>query len=420
MNSIAVALNQTLTEIYRSESRKIYATLVRMLGDMDLAEEALQEAFSAAASVWARDGVPEKPTAWLISTGKNKAIDQLRKRGHLEKHKEELLRRYDGLHETRNATGSIEDDQLRLIFTCCHPAIDSNIRVALTLREICGLTTEQISAAFLVPQATMAQRLVRGKAKIREAAIPICIPHADELPERIDAVLKVVYLVFNEGYHASSGAEGRAIELAEEAIRLCRLLAELLPEPEVLGLLSLMLLHQSRNKARFDAAGDIVLLEDQDRLLWDKALIAEGNKWLQLAWNRGEVGAYCLQAAIAASHANVLSLEATPWHHIVKLYDILRQVQPSPIVELNYAVALGMSEGPEIALEKIAEIRKSGELNEYHLLYAAEGDFHRRLRNFDAAYVAFEKASQLAKQEPEKRFLGKRIVEMKQALGDRS
>ena len=420
MNAIAVALNQTLTEIYRSDSRKIYATLVRLLGDMDLAEEALQEAFSAAASIWAREGIPEKPTAWLISTGKNKAIDQLRKRGRLEKHKEELQRRYDTLHDSRSLTGSIEDDRLRLIFTCCHPAIGSSIRVALTLREVCGLTTEQISAAFLVPQATMAQRLVRGKAKIREAAIPIRVPDADELPERIDAILKVVYLVFNEGYYASSGTEGRVVELAEEAIRLCRLLAELLPEPEVLGLLSLMLLHQSRSNARFDESGDIVLLEDQNRRLWDKARIAEGNEWLQRAWNRGEVGAYCLQAAIAASHANAQSLEATPWQHITQLYDLLRQVQPSPVVELNYAVALGMSQGPEFALVNIAELDKAGSLKDYHLLYAAEGDFQRRLRNFESAYIAFEKAFQLAKQEPEKRFLGKRLAEMKQELAHRS
>jgi RNA polymerase sigma-70 factor (ECF subfamily) len=420
MNAIAVALRQTLTEIYRSDSRKIYATLVRLLGDMDLAEEALQEAFSAAASVWARDGIPDKPVAWLISTGKNKAIDQLRKRGRLEHHKEELQRRYEELYDTRIQAGSIEDDRLRLIFTCCHPAIDSNVRVALTLREVCGLSTEQISAAFLVPQATMAQRLVRGKAKIREAAIPIRVPAPDELPERIDAVLKVVYLVFNEGYYASSGTEGRAVELAEEAIRLCRLLSEMLPEPEVMGLLSLMLLHQSRQKARFNEVGDIVLLEEQDRCQWDNARIAEGNEWLQRAWSRGEVGAYCLQAAIAAAHANALSLEATPWQHITQLYDILRQVQPSPVVELNYAVALGMYKGPEFALEKIADLSNAGSLKDYHFLYAAEGDFHRRLGDFEAAYIAFGKAMQLAKQEPEKRFLEKRLAEMKQEMSQRS
>lgn len=416
MNAIAVTLQKTLTEIYRTESRKIYATLVRLVGDLDLAEEAMQEAFSAATSIWAKEGIPSNPVAWLISTGRNKAIDELRKRGRLELHKEELQQRFEALNSLRNQAGSIEDDRLRLMFTCCHPAIDLQVRVALTLREVCGLTTEQIASAFLVPQATLAQRLVRGKAKIREAAIPIRVPDADELPERLAAVLKVVYLVFNEGYYASSGQQGGAVELAEEAIRLCQLIAELLPEPEVMGLLALMMLHQARHKARFDAEGDIVLLDEQDRQRWDQTRIESGNEWLRKAWSRGEVGAYCLQAAIAASHANAPSMDQTPWSEIVQFYDLLRQVEPSPIVDLNHAVALGMLHGPAIALEKIEELKNVSSMKEYHLLYAAEGDFQRRSKDFLAAKGAFQKALALAKQEPERRFLEKRIAEMEHEL----
>lgn len=416
MNAIAVTLHKTLAEIYRNDSRKIFATLARLLGDFDLAEEAMQEAFSAAASVWAKEGVPTNPSAWLISTGRNKAIDELRKRGRLETHKEELQQRYESLSILRHQAESIEDDRLRLIFTCCHPAIDPQVRVALTLREVCGLTTEQIASAFLVQHSTLAQRLVRGKAKIREAAIPIRVPDADELPERLDAVLKVVYLVFNEGYYASSGPQGGTVELAEEAIRLCHLIAELLPEPEVMGLLALMLLHQSRHKSRFNEEGDIVLLEEQDRRQWDQERIAAGNQWLQKAWSRGEIGAYCLQAAIAASHANAPSVKETPWQDIVQLYDALRKVQPSPIVELNYAVALGMQRGPEAALEKIEELKTLAMMRDYHLLHAAEGDFQRRQNNFAAARSAFQKALSLAKQDPERRFLEKRIAEMEREL----
>lgn len=416
MNAIAVTLQKTLTEIYRTESRKIYATLVRLVGDLDLAEEAMQEAFSAATSMWAKEGIPSNPVAWLISTGRYKAIDELRKRGRLELHKEELQQRFEALSSLRNQSEAIEDDRLRLMFTCCHPAIDLQVRVALTLREVCGLTTEQIASAFLVPQATLAQRLVRGKAKIREAAIPIRVPDADELPERLAAVLKVVYLVFNEGYYASSGQQGGTVELAEEAIRLCQLIASLLPEPEVMGLLALMMLHQSRHQARFDAKGDIVLLDEQDRKLWDQARIKAGNEWLRKAWSRGEVGAYCLQAAIAASHANAPSMAQTPWSEIVQFYNLLRQVEPSPIVDLNHAVALGMQHGPDTALEKIEELKNVSSLKEYHLLYAAEGDFQRRRGDFLAAKGAFVRALELAKQEPERRFLEKRIAEMEREL----
>jgi RNA polymerase sigma-70 factor, ECF subfamily len=416
MNAIAVTIQMAAQEIYKRDSRRIFATLVRVLGDLDWAEEAMQEAFSAAMVSWPSEGIPKNPVAWLVSTGKNKAIDELRKRGRLEQRKEEIGRRYEALQATKVADEALEDDRLRLVFACCHPAIDPTIQVALTLREVCGLTTEQIAAAFLIAPTTLAQRLVRGKAKIRDAGIPISVPARDELAARIDTVLKVVYLVFNEGYNASSGASALRIDLSAEAIRLAKLLAELLPVSEVWGLLALMLLHESRRETRFNDSGDIILLEEQDRSRWNSELITAGNFWLKQAWEQGEVGAYSIQAAISATHANAPSFQATNWQQIVQLYDILQQAQPSPIVELNRAVARGMVDGPAVALVDIQDLARRGELLDYHLLHAAEGDFYRRLGEPEKSLTAFIKALALAKQEPERRFLAKRIAEQELQL----
>lgn len=406
-----VEVHQHIEAIYRSESRRVFATLVQFLRDFDLAEEALHEAFAAAIETWAIDGVPENPRAWLVSTGRFKAIDVLRRRGRLDERKLDVAERMDEVAESNAARARevIEDDRLRLIFTCCHPAIDPKVQVPLTLREVCGLTTEEIASAFLTAPATMAQRLVRGKAKIRDAGIPFVIPSQEDLPERLEAVLSVIYLVFNEGYSASSGEDHTRADLSNEAIRLARLVLELLPDPEVMGLLALMLLHESRREARTNADGDIVLLEDQDRRRWNRAMIDEGKQWIERSFASQWLGAYSLQAAISAVHADAVSPEDTDWPRIVGLYDVLLRAAPSPVVELNRAVAIAKRDGPQVGLDLIDTILSRGDLAEYYLAYSARGELLRQLGHSQAARQAFEQALSLTKQEPERRFLRNRI-----------
>ncbi len=396
-----------IQEIFQIESRRVLATLIRYLGDFDLAEDALAEAFAAAAETWPRDGVPANPRAWLVSTGRFKAIDAMRRHAKFSELRPDLVRRNDQVAET-NALRSgeaIEDDRLRLIFTCCHPAIDPTIQIALTLREVCGLTTEQIAAAFLVAPATMAQRIVRGKAKIRDAGIPYQVPASDALQERIESVLAVCYLVFNEGYSTSSGESHTRADLTEEAIRLGRLLCELIPDSEVFGLLALMLLHESRRLARTNDDGDLVLLEDQNRFLWKRAMIHEALDWLSGALESGDVGTYTIQAAISAVHARSASAAETNWNEIVDWYDLLLQAAQSSIVELNRAVAIAMRDGPEAGLALVDSILQRGELTEYYLAHSARGELLRRAGKIRAAKASFERALSLAKQEPERRFL---------------
>ncbi len=400
-----------IQEIFQIESRRVLATLIRYLGDFDLAEDALAEAFAAAAETWPRDGVPANPRAWLVSTGRFKAIDAMRRQAKFSELQPDLVRRNDQVAET-NALRSgeaIEDDRLRLIFTCCHPAIDPTIQIALTLREVCGLTTEQIAAAFLVAPATMAQRIVRGKAKIRDAGIPYQVPASDELQERIESVLAVCYLVFNEGYSTSSGESHTRADLTEEAIRLGRLLCELIPDSEGFGLLALMLLHESRRLARTNDDGDLVLLEDQNRFLWKRAMIHEALDWLSSALESGDVGTYTIQAAISAVHARSASAAETNWNEIVDWYDLLLQAAPSSIVELNRAVAIAMRDGPEAGLALVDSILQRGELTEYYLAHSARGELLRRAGKIRAAKASFERALSLAKQEPERRFLLRKI-----------
>ena len=400
--------------VYRAESRRVLATLIRLLGDFDRAEEALHDAVRAALEQWPRDGVPANPRAWLVSAGRFKAIDAMRRQ-----------KRFDPIDQHPDAADaavvdaqawvdaeSVEDDSLRLIFTCCHPALAPDAQVALTLREVCGLTTEEIARAFLTPAPTLAQRIVRAKNKIRQARIPYRVPDRGELPERLDAVLRVIYLVFNEGYAASTGAVAVRHDLAGEAIRLGRLLADLLPEPEVQGLLALMLLHESRRAARTDAAGDLVLLEDQDRSLWDAAQIAEGARLVEQALRSRRIGPYVLQAAIAAVHAESSGMTATDWSEVVGLYDVLMRVQPTPVVALNRAVAVAMRDGPAAGLRLVDAILARGELREYRLAHAARADLLRRLGRTDDARVAYERALALTRQEPERRFLERRIAEV--------
>jgi RNA polymerase sigma-70 factor (ECF subfamily) len=402
--------------IYRRESRRVYATLVRLLGSFDLAEESLHEAFLAAVEKWETDGVPENPRAWLVSTARFKAIDLVRRRARFQDMQPDLARPIDNFDAPdAGLDEGIEDDRLRLIFTCCHPAIDSKIQVPLTLREVCGLTTEEIAHAFLMSPATMAQRIVRGKAKIREARIPYAIPSQADLPERLDAVLAVIYLVFNEGYSASAGDRLVRTDLSEEAIRLARLVLELLPDPEVMGLLALMLLHESRRKARVSAVGDIVLLEDQDRSLWNRALITEGKRLIEQALVTRRFGVYTIQAAISAVHADASSADCTDWNQIVALYDVLLRAESSPVVELNRAVAVAMRDGPLAGLALIDAILARGELAQYHLAYSARGELLRRAGQFPQACQALEQALSLVKQEPERRFLKRRLEEMQAA-----
>jgi len=405
---------ETVETVYQSDSRRVLATLIRLLGDFDVAEEAMHDAFRAALEQWPKEGVPGNPRGWLVSAGRFKAIDGLRRQ-----------KRFDSLDEEGQQVDvavidsaawadaeSVEDDRLRLIFTCCHPALAFDAQVALTLREVCGLTTEEIGRAFLTPATTLAQRIVRAKAKIRDARIPYQVPAPAELPERLEAVLRVVYLVFNEGYTASSGAALTRHDLSAEAIRLGRLLVELLPAPEAVGLLALMLLQESRRAARTSPSGEIVLLDDQDRSLWNRAQIAEGSRLVRTALESRRFGPYTLQAAIAAVHAEAPEASATDWAEIVGLYDALLRLDDSPVIELNRAVALAMRDGPEAGLAAIDEIDRRGDLKDYRLVHAARAEFCRRLGRTTDALAAYKKALVLTRQEPERRFLERRIAEI--------
>jgi RNA polymerase sigma-70 factor (ECF subfamily) len=407
-------VHETVNAVYLSDSRRVLATLIRLLGDFDVAEEALHDAFRAALEQWPRDGVPANPRAWLVSAGRFKAIDARRRRA-----------RFDALDELGDAADiavvdaaawadeeSVEDDRLRLIFTCCHPALAADAQVALTLREVCGLTTEEIARAFLTPAPTLAQRIVRAKSKIRDAGIPYQVPTEAELPERLDAVLRVIYLVFNEGYAASSGASLMRHDLSAEAIRLGRLLVELLPEPEALGLLALMLLHESRRAARTSASGELILLDDQDRSLWDRDQIAEGTRLVERALSSRRVGPYTIQGAIAAVHARTFNGAATDWAEIVGLYDLLWRADSSPVIELNRAVAVAMRDGPAAGLVLVDAILDRGDLLDYRHAHAARAELCRRLGRTVEALASFERALALSRQEPERRFLERRIAEL--------
>jgi RNA polymerase sigma-70 factor, ECF subfamily len=407
-----------IDRLYRTESRRVLATLIRLLGDFDLAEEALQDAFMAAAERWPRDGVPANPRAWLISAGRFKAIDRLRRRARFDAVLGELAARLDDRVAADPADQddqTLEDDRLRLVFICCHPALPPDAQVAMTLREVCGLTTEEIARAFLTGPPTVAQRIVRAKAKIRAAGIPYEVPPPEELPERLDTVLRVVYLVFTEGYAPASGDAVVRADLADEAIRLGRLLAGLLPEPEVLGLLALMLLQDARRAARTAGGADLVLLGDQDRSRWDQARVAEGAALLGRAASSGRVGPYALQAAIAATHARAATAEATDWDRIVGLYDRLASVDPSPVVELNRAAAIAMRDGPASGLALVDALLDGGQLGAYHLAHATRADLLRRLGRTADARAAYERALALTRHEPERRFLRQRLEEL--ALG---
>ncbi|HWQ38514.1 MAG TPA: RNA polymerase sigma factor [Burkholderiales bacterium] len=404
---------KTVDAVYRAESRRVLATLIRLLGDFDLAEEALHDAFRVALEQWPRDGVPDNPRAWLVSAGRFKAIDAIRRRARFEA-LDDVAEQVEALAADAPewAGETVEDDRLRLIFTCCHPALSSDAQVALTLREVCGLTTEQIAHAFLTPASTLAQRIVRAKAKIREARIPYQVPTHHELPERLDSVLRVIYLVFNEGYAASSGASLTRPDLSAEAIRLGRLLVDLLPEPEALGLLALMLLHESRRAARTSASGDLILLEDQDRSLWNREYIAEGLALVERALSSRRFGPYTLQAAIAAVHAEATEAKATDWVQLVGLYDLLLRVEPSPVIELNRAVAVAMRDGPQAGLDLIDAILARGDLADYRLAHAARADLCRRLGRHAQARASYQQALALTRQEPERRFLERRLAQL--------
>ena len=407
-------VREVVDEIYRSESRQVLATLIRLLGDFETAEEALHDAFAVAVEQWARDGVPANPRAWLVSTGRFKAIDGMRRRARFDTSLTELAKQLEqstGDTEEWNEE-SVEDDRLRLIYICCHPALSPETQVAMTLREVCGLTTEEIARAFLTKPATVAQRIVRAKAKIREARIPYEVPSEKELPDRLDAVLRVVYLVFNEGYSASSGDSLTRHDLSGEAIRLGRLLIELLQEPEAMGLLALMLLHDSRRAARTSPTGDLILLENQDRALWNRNQITEGISLVSRALASGQVGPYIIQAAIAAAHAQAPSSATTDWAQIVSLYDLLMRAEPSPVVELNRAVAVAMRDSPMAGLTLINNILARGDLGNYHLVHAARADLCRRLGQTAEARGSYERALGLAQQEPERRFLKRRLSEL--------
>jgi RNA polymerase sigma-70 factor (ECF subfamily) len=410
----AATIRDQIAELYRSESRRVFASLVRLLNDFDLADDAMHEAYAAALEIWQQNGVPANPRVWLISTGKFKAIDSLRRQGRLKLLQPEIASRMEEVAEENaaRATTEIEDDRLRLIFTCCHPAIDPKLQGPLTLREVSGLTTEQIAHAFLTSKATMAQRIVRGKAKIREAKIPFVVPSLSDLPERLDAVLSAIYLVFNEGYVASQGDSLLRVDLTAEAIRLGRLLLDLLPDPEVKGLLALMLLHESRKEARVSPEGEIILLEDQDRGCWDSKVIAEGTALVEQALRSRRFGAYTLQAAISAIHAEAAAAAQTDWNQIVVLYSVLQRIDSSPVVELNRAVAVAMRDGPEAGLEIIDRILSRGELTEYQFIHSARGELLRRAGKTSDALIAFQQALEIARLEPEKRFLAARIKKL--------
>lgn len=396
-------------QIYRQESRRILATLIRLLGDFDLAEEALHEAFFVAVERWQQDGVPDNPRTWLVSTGRFKAIDVLRRRARFAASRPLLIAQLEALEQADWSDEDVEDDRLRLIFTCCHPALAADAQVPLTLREVCDLTTEEIARAFLSAPATIAQRIVRAKAKIRDAKIPYQVPSLTELPERLDSVLRVIYLVFNEGYSTSIGAQVTREDLTREAIRLGRLLMELLPEPEVMGLLALMLLHESRRVARTSASGELILLDEQDRGLWDSEMIAEGCALVERALSSRRFGPYCLQAAIAAVHAEAPSVDETDWEQIVGLYDVLLRAVPSPVIELNRAAALSKRDGPLAGLALVEAILDRGDLLDYHLAHSARAEFCRQLGRVEQARQAYERALALTRQEPERRFIEGRL-----------
>ncbi|MDB5343603.1 MAG: polymerase sigma factor [Schlesneria sp.] len=407
-------IRDQIDELYRTESRRVFASLVRLLNDFDLADDAMHEAYAAAIEIWPQEGWPANPRAWLVSTGKFKAIDSLRRKGQLKVLQPEIASRLEEVADENAARAAteIEDDRLRLIFTCCHPAIDPKLQVPLTLREVCGLTTEEIAHAFLTSKATMAQRIVRGKAKIREAEIPFVMPSLVDLPERLDAVLSAIYLVFNEGYAASQGESLIRVDLTAEAIRLGRLLLELLPDPEVKGLLALMLLHESRRESRVSRDGEIILLENQDRSRWDQEMISVGTTLVEQALRSRRFGAYTIQAAISAIHAEARTVKQTDWNQIVVLYSVLQRIDSSPIVELNRAVAVAMRDGPEAGLEIIERILSRGELDKYQFVHSARGELLRRAGKMPDALMAFQRAHELARLEPEKRFLAARIDEL--------
>jgi RNA polymerase sigma-70 factor (ECF subfamily) len=404
---------QAVEATYRAESRRVFATLVRLLGDFDLAEEALHEAFRAALEQWPREGIPGNPRAWLVSAGRFKAIDAIRRRARFSSI-EDFIDQVEAIPDESvpQDPEGLEDDRLRLIFTCCHPALPPDAQVALTLREVCGLTTEEIARAFLTPPPTLAQRIVRAKNKIRDAGIPYQVPEAPELPQRLESVLRVVYLVFNEGYAASAGESLTRHDLSAEAIRLGRLLQELLPNPEVTGLLALMLLHESRRAARTSAGGDLVLLDQQDRSRWDRALIAEGVRLVERALSTPGFGTYAIQAAISAVHAEAAGSEATDWSEIVGLYDVLMRMDPSPVVELNRAVAVAMRDSPAAGLALVDAILARGDLADYHLAHSARAELCRRLGDHDQARASYRQALALARVAPERRFLARRLEEL--------
>lgn len=397
-------------EVYQVESRRVFATLIRLLGDFDVAEDAMHDAFAAAIEQWSRDGIPANPRAWLVSAGRFKAIDAMRRRARFDKSLAVLAEQLDREDEFEIGQEGIEDDRLRLIFTCCHPALAPEARIALTLREVCGLTTEEIARSFLTAPSTLAQRIVRAKSKIRDAQIPYQVPSPEELPERLDAVLYVVYLVFTEGYSASSGESLTRADLSGEAIRLARLLIQLLPEPEAIGLLALMLLHESRRAARTSPDGELVLLEDQDRSLWHREQIAEGVALVERALATRRFGPYCLQAAIAAVHAEAPAAAETDWVQIVGLYEALARLDPSPVVELNRAVAVAMRDGPAAGVELIDAILARGDLTDYYLAHSARAELLRRLERTAEARASFERALALSRQETERRFLERQLA----------
>jgi len=416
-NNTREAIRKAIEDIYRADSRRVLATLIRLLGDFDLAEEALQHAFAAAIEQWPRNGMPDSPRAWLVSAGRFNAIDAIRRRTRFDASQEEIayqieLEAADGEERDSLEAGQLPDDRLRLIFTCCHPALSPDAQVALTLREVCGLSTEEIARAFLMAPSTLAQRVVRAKSKIRDARIPYQVPSRADLPERLDSVLRVIYLVFNEGYSASSGDELTRPDLSAEAIRIGRLLLGLLPEPEVQGLLALMLLHESRRAARSSPSGEPVLLDEQDRSLWNSEQIAEGAALVEQALSSRRFGPYTLQAAISAVHAESPTAAATDWGQIVGLYEVLIRVEPSPVVELNRAAAVAMRDGPAAGLEIIDAILQRGELGDYRLAHAARAELCRRLGRSEDARAAYRRAVELTLQDPERRFLERRLSEL--------
>ncbi len=410
-------LEQRIAALYRDESRRVLATLIRLVGDFDLAEEALHDAFAAAVEQWPSDGIPRNPRAWLVSAGRFRAIDTLRRRARFDASLHHIVDELDRRETTTHSDEEIEDDRLRLIFTCCHPALNLDAQIALTLREVCSLTTEEIARAFLASAPTVAQRIVRAKNKIRETRIPYEVPERSQLVDRLGGVLHVVYLLFNEGYAASAGDSLTRADLSAEAIRLGRLMVELLPDGEAMGLLALMLLHESRRRARTSACGEIVLLEDQDRSTWDASMIAEGGAWLERALATRAFGAYTLQAAISAVHARATTPADTDWHEIVALYDLLVRVEPTPVVRLNRAAAVAMRDGPAAGLALVDDILRGGELTDYSLAWSARGELCRRLERIDDAREAYGKALSLTRQLPERRFLEVRLEMLERGPG---